>query len=125
MDSDTISKILFYNPKTGVFFRVKKRRKRKKPLGCIKPSGHRSISIKGKTYRASHLAWLWMRGEWPSHSIRHLNGDNGDDRWRNLKLIGGPVEMDISRFIDSRPRGMPRIRSEERLAKLGLIRLLE
>ena len=121
MDSDTISKLIRYNPKTGVFLRVKRRkRKKRKPLGCIKPNGYRVIGLKGKRHRASHLAWLWMKGEWPLHSIRHLNGDKGDDRWRNLKLINGHIETDIL-FRPIRRRG-PEVRSKDELALQGLAR---
>lgn len=47
---------------------------------------YRHISLFGRRYPASHIAWLLMTGEWPKMPIDHRNNDSTDDRWQNLRL---------------------------------------
>ena len=56
-------------------------------MGHIRRNGRRYIAWKRKNYPCSHLAYMWMRGEWPPHYVAHKNGNQDDDRWRNLTLI--------------------------------------
>lgn len=55
--------------------------------GSIK-DGYVQISLFGKCYRAHHIIWLLMTGEWPqrSHDIDHINRNRADNRWSNLRL---------------------------------------
>jgi hypothetical protein len=45
----------------------------------------RDVGYQRKIYKASHLIWAWMKGEWPKTSIDHKNNDALDDRWENLR----------------------------------------
>src|SRR5262245_57084408 len=45
----------------------------------------RYVNIDGKLYKATHLIWVWMTGEWPKHTIDHKNVNGLDDRWDNLR----------------------------------------
>lgn len=45
----------------------------------------RHVSIQGKQYIGSHLAWAWMTGEWPKNTIDHKNLNSLDDSWNNLR----------------------------------------
>lgn len=53
--------------------------------GTIDRDGYRVIRTGYKTYRASRLAYLWMKGEWPPAEMDHRNTIPADDRWRNLR----------------------------------------
>lgn len=44
------------------------------------------LSYKGKTYKASRVAWLIMTGDWPPDQIDHANRVRIDDRFDNLRL---------------------------------------
>lgn len=44
------------------------------------------ISVDGRRYAASNLAWLYMTGEMPSKLVDHRNQNKIDDRWDNLRL---------------------------------------
>ncbi len=48
----------------------------------------RYVTIQGRQYKASHLIWAWMTGEWPKRTIDHKNLDSLDDRWDNLREAG-------------------------------------
>jgi len=60
-----------------------------------KEAGHKSryirISIKGKTYSAHRLAWLYIYGYMPDYKkdlmIDHINQDKHDNRICNLRVI--------------------------------------
>lgn len=39
--------------------------------GTTDEYGYVRIIIKGKTYRAHRLAWLWVHGVWPEHELDH------------------------------------------------------
>ena len=55
--------------------------------GTIK-DGYRVIILFGRQYRAQHLAWLVMEGEWPPADLdlEHRNRNRADNAWRNLRL---------------------------------------
>lgn len=85
--------LLTYDPATGVFrWRNDAGRHGRisagTQAGCIGIEGYRLIGLggSGRTVRASHLAWLYMTGEWPTTIVDHKNRDESDDRWDNLRL---------------------------------------
>jgi HNH endonuclease len=83
-----LRELLHYDSKTGEF-RWLKRVKRSIQSGdiarTIDSQGYRRIIINGRIYRAHHLAWLYMRGNWCSLVIDHRDGDPANNRWANLR----------------------------------------
>jgi hypothetical protein len=45
------------------------------------------ITISGKRYYASRLAFLWMKGYLPEHDVDHKNRRPSDNRWKNLRHV--------------------------------------
>jgi hypothetical protein len=86
-----LRQLLRYDPETGVFrWRVARGcRKAGSKAGTTKvgrDQGYLEIRINQCDYRAARLAWLYMTGEWPPHTVDHRDTDRGNNRWRNLRL---------------------------------------
>ena len=99
---DTMKQHVDYDPETGHFYTTGLKYSNK-PKGSIagtvhKTKGYRYLTIKGKTYRAQRVAFLFMTGNWPSKQVDHINGIKDDNRWVNLR--------DVSPLINSENRGM-------------------
>jgi hypothetical protein len=84
-----LKELLHYAPNIGVFTWIVPRvgpKTRDNRAGSFAGAKYRMIGIDGRRYMASHLAWLYMTGDWPTGIIDHINQDKLDDRWGNLRL---------------------------------------
>lgn len=45
------------------------------------------MKVDGKVYLQHRLAWLYVTGEWPEHSIDHIDGNPGNNRFANLRDV--------------------------------------
>ena len=84
---ETLKEHLSYDPETGVFIRLTKApgRQRKQAGGMNR--GYRDIKVCGKRYKAHRLAWFYYYGEWPKHTIDHINNNKDDNRIANLRDV--------------------------------------
>lgn len=57
----------------------------------------RYVNIQGKLYKASHIIWAWMTGDWPKQTIDHQNLDSLDERWCNLREADGSQQKQNNR----------------------------
>lgn len=90
---------LDYSRSTGVFvWKTGKRAGQK--AGSVGDHGYRRIQINGKRYLAGRLAYLYVEGEWPPEEIDHMNGDEDDNRWCNLRAASRS-ENAINRGVQS------------------------
>lgn len=83
-----IKRAISYNKRTGVYrwkIRPSQAVKAGQVAGSIGVEGYRYIKYDGKTYRATHIAWLLCTGRLPTHTIDHENRKPSDDRWKNLR----------------------------------------
>lgn len=89
LTADEARKLLDYNPSTGEFFNRVARGNMPAGARADGPAsrGYRQIAIDGRTYKAHRVAWLMMKGQWPSQTIDHRNGSRGDNRFTNLRDI--------------------------------------
>ncbi len=89
MTQQIVRDILDYDADTGVF-RWRKTRSSNATkgsiAGTISTNGYRQINISGTRYLAHRLAWLYMFGYEPPHTIDHINRVRDDNRISNLRL---------------------------------------
>jgi hypothetical protein len=81
---------LDYNEDTGVFVwkkRVSYRINVGKVAGSLGQNGYLYIRVKGTSYLAHRLAWFYVYGVWPKHSIDHINGKTTDNSINNLRDV--------------------------------------
>lgn len=79
---------LRYDPKTGEFYRLKGVMGHRvgSKVGAVQGAGYIKITIEGQRYAAHRLAWLYMKGVWPSE-VDHINRARTDNRWCNLRDV--------------------------------------
>lgn len=95
LTQNKIHRVLCYNPFSGNFmWRIPPH-----PMARIKIGGiagttcrnhqtgksYRRIRLYGCAYAAHRLAFLYMKGYWPSREIDHKDGDGLNNRWLNLR----------------------------------------
>ena len=83
-----LKELLSYDPETGVFINLLTR-----SGNCIAGSvsgsydkhGYLTVFIQGKSYKSHRLAYLYMKGVFPSSNMDHKNHIRDDNRWENLR----------------------------------------
>ena len=84
-----VSDAIAYDPETGKFTwrdPLRARKAKNCKAGWITSEGYLRITISGKKYQATHLAWLIVHGTRPDEMIDHINGFVDDNRIANLRL---------------------------------------
>jgi hypothetical protein len=88
ISQEELKEVLEYNPDTGLFTWIKSNGNHLKVgdvAGSRRNDGYIVIIIKGKSYKAHRLAYLYMIGNFPENSIDHINHIKDDNRWVNLR----------------------------------------
>jgi hypothetical protein len=89
LTADRLRELLDYNPTTGIFTWVRKRRPRIQAgdvAGTMKARWYVIIEIDGKKFFAHRLAWLYVHGEWPSSDLDHVDTVKSHNWIANLRL---------------------------------------
>lgn len=84
-----LKSLVSYNSRTGIFKWLHSGPGRNESLlaGSINTQGYRVVRICGEDYFAHRLAFLYVTGSWPVHTIDHRNGVRRDNRWTNLRDV--------------------------------------
>ena len=111
MTQDELKELLHYDPETGVWtWLVDRANGRYKAGSIIKGDvdkcGYRRLWINGKRYQSSHIANLYMTGKWPKEEMDHINRDQADDRWCNLREATSS-ENKVNRILPRKEKYLP------------------
>jgi hypothetical protein len=131
---EELKSLLNYDEKTGVFTW----RKSSGPVksgsvaGYVNKKGYVLIGIKGRSYRAHRLAWLYCYGEMPHDDIDHINHDKLDNKISNLRVVSNQenhrnVKMSVANksgyngvsFCSNRNKWIARISDGKKYLNLG------
>ena len=90
LTQDELRRLIEYDPHTGVFTRkmptgIGGRFKAGEQLGNTHSKGYINIPVRGRSYYAHRLAFLYMVGYLPEQTVDHINRDRSDNRWSNLR----------------------------------------
>lgn len=100
LTSEELRQAITYDAETGVFVwkhrlssagRAVKRWG--KQAGSVDHYGRIVVRLRGRLYFAHQLAWLYVHGKWPDNVIDHINGNNSDNRFCNLRDVPQVVNM--------------------------------
>jgi hypothetical protein len=78
-----VRELLAYDRATGVFLR----RLDGAQVGLPDATGYGHLTIDAEQYLAHRIAWLYVRGVWPTHGIDHRDGDKGNNKFLNLRDV--------------------------------------
>jgi hypothetical protein len=84
-----------YNPETGEFVCIKSFHKRfiGKKVGSFDSKGYLRLNLHGKFYFIHRLAWLYMTGSWPEEMIDHIDHNQSNNKWNNLRQANRSQNM--------------------------------
>lgn len=92
-----LREVLHYDPETGVFTWLVRRRPRTKvgdvAGGFSESAGAVIIGINNRHRRGHRLAWLYMYGVWPQEQIDHIDGNPANNRLCNLREADQSLNM--------------------------------
>lgn len=85
LTQERLRDVLRYDPETGIFSRIKGKRKGEVVGSAHDARGILKVSIGNERHFLHRLGWLCMTGCMPRSNIEHINGDRSDNRWINLR----------------------------------------
>jgi hypothetical protein len=106
ISAEQLRALLTYDPLTGEFRWLKRGAGRPvdRIAGGLAPTGYRRIRIHGIEYLAHRLAWVYVTGSWPIHSIDHIDGDPANNAIANLRDVPHRVNLQNRRSASTHSR---------------------
>lgn len=94
LTAERVRELFNYAPETGRLVAQKTGNKRyagrtvgTQVTGRRDGGKHLVLAIDGRNYLAHRVIWLHVHGEWPKHTIDHINGLSNDNRIENLRDV--------------------------------------
>lgn len=104
LTADRLRKALSYDPETGIFIRLVGTRGHAAgfPVGNKNAFGYMRTQVGGEFHFLHRLAWLYMTGEYPNHTIDHMDGWRTNNAWSNLRDVTLQVNIQNKRKANKR-----------------------
>lgn len=116
---EQVADLLDYNPNLGIFT-WKQGNYAKLPAGYFSRLGRRRISVFGKVFLGSRLAWLLYYGKWSEKTIDHIDGNRRNDRIANLRLASESEQQWNKGINRNNTSGIKGVSFNTRRAEAGL-----
>ena len=90
LTAEYLRSVLHYDQESGVFTWKVSTGPRVKAgyiAGSVNGGGYQQITVQSRPYQAHRLAWLYIRGSWPTDQIDHINRIRTDNRIENLRDV--------------------------------------
>lgn len=98
LTAEIAAKLFNYDRKTGaVTMKIDyDSRKAGDPASRSSAGNRRRVTVGAYEYDEHRLVILLVNGKWPNPDarVKHLNGDNSDNRWDNLQVVEPEKEFD-------------------------------
>ncbi len=87
LTQERLKSLLHYDPLSGAWTWVRSRGSVAAGKICHYPGNEKylDIQIYGIAYKAHRLAFLYMRGAWPTEDSDHRDGNKNNGEWDNLR----------------------------------------
>jgi hypothetical protein len=102
--------VLDYSPTTGMFtWKISKSGNSGagSNAGHMGHHGYWMVTVEGRDYVRSRLAFLFMDGYFPENEADHINRDTRDDRWSNLRHVSHSCNMKNRGLMKDNKSGIP------------------
>lgn len=96
MNIEELKEYFKYEPSTGKLFWNKRPSNRvviDSEVGNYNDQGYKVCRFKGKALRVHRIVWAVSKGEHPTEFIDHINGDKGDNRLTNLRVVSNAENL--------------------------------
>lgn len=82
-----LKELVYYDMETGCFTWLKSRGNTAagSSAGHHFKGGYVRLSLYRKFYMAHRVAWFYVTGSWPTGEIDHIDGDEANNAWGNLR----------------------------------------
>ena len=83
LTAEELRAAVIYSRATGSFWDANSGRE----IGNNRSGMYAKIYVRGRSYLAHRLAWLYVHGEWPSKQIDHIDGNPRNNEINNLREV--------------------------------------
>lgn len=107
---EDLVRLISYDPDTGFFTRLRPSGSRGKPgpiRPCLSPLGYVQIGVLGWKLQGHRLAWFYMKKEWPTLTIDHIDRDRANNKWSNLREVPQALQVQNRSEWAKKKSGLP------------------
>ena len=114
-----LKELLAYNPRMGIFkWKNNGRSSRIDGIaGSKNGGGYVQICVDGKSYLASRLAYLYIKGYFPEYEVDHRDRVRDNNKWKNLRHVTHQCNMKNRSISKANKSGVTGVRWYDKINK--------